>query len=326
MHIRFHPLLQALPQRSPSSATIKALILFLVCLFIVATLTDHSRAEAAAAATQGPYKRIISLYSAHTENLVSLGAAAQIIGISQADTYPAQILDKKRYSFRDDTERFLAASPDLVLVRPMIERSYPKLVAKLRQAGIAVISLQPTSVDDIFAYWQELGRLTGHDQEAAVMISQFTGRLETIRKQVEQIAEEERPQVYFESMHAKMKTFAPTSIAMFTLEQAGGRNVATDARQVHDTNIAEYSKERILAHADRIDIFLAQQGRMNPVTIDQIRQETGFQAIKAVRENRISFIDEHLVSRPTMRLIDGVEELHAILYPQTKGRIGGLTP
>lgn len=269
------------------------------------------------------YKRIISLYSAHTENLVSMGAANQLVGISPSDNHPEHILSKKRYSYREDPERFIAARPDLVLVRPMIERSYPALMEKLREAGIAVVSLQPTSVDEIFSYWRQLGRLSGHEDEAEAMIERFTERLETIQQRVARIPEDERPGVYFESIHRKMKTFAPSSIALFALEQAGGRNVATDAMQVRNTNIAAYSKERILAHAREIDIFVAQQGRMNPITVEAIKNETGFQAIKAVRRGNIVLIDEHLVSRPTMRLIEGITELHRRLYPQEIAEHGG---
>jgi len=269
------------------------------------------------------YTRIISLYSAHTENLVSMGAADQLVGISPSDNYPEYILSKKRYSYREDPERFIAARPDLVLVRPMIERSYPALMEKLREAGIAVVSLQPTSVEQIFSYWRELGRLSGHKDEAEAMIKRFTERLETIQQRVARIPEDERPGVYFESIHRKMKTFATSSIALFALQQAGGRNVATDAMQVRNTNIAAYSKERILAHAREIDVFVAQQGRMNPVTVEAIENETGFQAIKAVRRGNIVLIDEHLVSRPTMRLIEGITELHRRLYPKEIAEHGG---
>lgn len=262
------------------------------------------------------YTRIISLYSAHTENLVSMGAADQLVGISPSDNYPDYILDKKRFSYREDPERFIAARPDLIIVRPMIERSYPQLMAKLREVGIDIISLQPTSADGIFDYWRKLGRLSGHGNEAEAMIQSFTSRLAHIKSRVDQIPMRNRPGVYFESIHRKMKTFAPASISLFALEQAGGRNVATDASQVRNTNIAAYSKERILAKAQEIDVFIAQRGRMNPVDIDTISKETGFQAIKAVRNNNIVLIDEELVSRPTMRLIEGITELHNKLYPQ----------
>ena len=38
------------------------------------------------------YNRIISLYPAHTENIVAVGGTDSLIGISRSDTYPAFIL------------------------------------------------------------------------------------------------------------------------------------------------------------------------------------------------------------------------------------------
>jgi len=301
------------------------LLCFLLAIFCALILSFPRLAQADSAKKHDGkvYQRIISLYSAHTENLVSMGAADQLVGISASDNFPEKILDKKRFSYREDPERFIAARPDLIIVRPMIERSYPQLMAKLREVGIDIISLQPTSAAEIFDYWRELGRLSGHEKEAEVMVRDFTLRLAQIKSRVDQIPMKKRPGVYFESIHRKMKTFAPASISLFALEQAGGRNVATDASQVRNTNIAAYSKERILAKAQEIDIFIAQRGRMNPVEIETIRNETGFQAIKAVRNNNIVLIDEELVSRPTMRLIEGITELHNKLYPQEIAAGGG---
>lgn len=277
--------------------------------------TSVSQVVATNATAQTYYDRIISLYSAHTENLVSLGAGDQLIGISTSDDYPPQILDKPRFSYRQDPEKFIAVKPDLVLVRPMIERSYPQLLKKLRQAGIEVVSLQPTSVEEIFEYWRKLGVLTGRSNGAEEMISLFKQELRSISDVISTINKEKRPKVYFESIHKKMKTFAPQSIAVFVLEQAGGVNVAVGAHQVRKTNIAAYGKERILAKSDKIDVFLAQKGRMNPVSLEKISKEPGFQAIKAVREGKIFLIKEQLVSRPTLRIIEGIRQIASILYP-----------
>ncbi len=295
----------------------------IIILLAVALCSSATTVITSQATEARKYKRIISLYSAHTENLASMGAAKQIIGISLSDNFPPAILDKKRYSYREDPERFIAAEPDLILIRPMIERAYPQLIAKLREAGITVISLQPTNVDGIFQYWRELGRLCGRTDQAQKMITNFTGELAEIQSKVSLIPLAERPRVYFESMHRKMKTFAPSSIALFVLEQAGGRNIATDAKQIRNTNIAAYSKERILAHASEIDVYVAQRGRMNPIGIEEIRNETGFNAIKAIRQNRIIMIEEYLVSRPTMRLLEGIRKLHAGLYPSEVYASGG---
>jgi iron complex transport system substrate-binding protein len=263
-----------------------------------------------------PFTRIISLYSAHTENLYSLGAEAQLIGIGKGDDYPPAILGKPDFSYREDPEKFIANHPDLVLVRPMIERSYPEFINKLRQAGITVFSLQPNTIEENFAYWRALGALTGREGQAEEMITAFTTRLAKVQERLRDIPPARRPKVYFEAIHSKMKTFAQDSIAVYVLEQAGGINLAADAEQVRETNIAAYGKERLLSRGGEIDIFLAQEGKMNPVNETIIRDEPGFQAIKAVREGKILLIAEALVSRPTLRILDGIEQLNAAFYPQ----------
>lgn len=302
------------------------LLFLMLATLLLAGFSPSASAGAAPAAFQDsegktvtvarPFTRIISLYPAHTENLVSLGLGAEIIGIEGADDDPPQLKDKKHFSYHEDPEKFIAARPDLVLVRPMIERSAPQLVATLRQAGITVVSLQPNTVEEIFDYWRALGMLTGRTRQAEGMVATFQTELAAIRKIVAKIPEKARTRVYFEAIHTKMKTFARESIAMYVLEQAGGVNVAADASQVRETNIAAYGKERILAKAAEIEVFLAQQGRMNPVSVEAISQEPGFQAIKAVRSNRVFLVDERLVSRPTMRIIEGIKTIGALLYPE----------
>ena len=263
----------------------------------------------------GPARRIISLYPAHTENLVAIGAADTLIGISSSDSYPANILEKPRFSYHDSVEKFIQADPDCVLIRPMISRSNPNLISKLRDYGIRIVSLQPTSVTELYDYWQTLGRMSGFEPQAEEMIDQFQQDIAAFQARVEEISPQLRPKVYFESIHSRMRTFSPESISIFCLTTAGGINVAEDAVSRRGTNIAGYSKERILAKANEIDVYLAQFGRMNRVSVEQIAEEPGFGALKAVRSGRVYLIDEHLVSRPTPRLLEGIRMIHAMLYP-----------
>ncbi len=304
---------------------ITLLYLFFCCLFLLlcqlvgaqAAMADTSIVDSAGQTItlKKPFTRIISLYSAHTENLCGLGAEDLLVGISASDDYPPSINGKPQLSYREDPEKFIALHPDLVLVRPMIERSYPQFIDKMQQAGITVISLQPNSVDEMFTYWKNLGILTGHENQAEQMVAAFSARLKVVQDKVQEVPLKQRPKVYFQSIHKKMKTFAPESIGVFVLEQAGGVNIAAEALQVRNTNIAIFGKEQLLSHGPEIDIFLAQQGRMNPVDVETIIQEPGFNAIKAVREGKVYLIEEALVSRPTIRILEGIEQLHALLYP-----------
>ncbi|QTA81336.1 putative ABC transporter, substrate-binding protein [Desulfonema limicola] len=263
-----------------------------------------------------PFKRIISLYGAHTENLFSLGLDKEIIGVSKNESYPPKALEKPVFSYHDDAEKFMAARPDLVLVRPMIARVYQPFIKKLEQAGIIVVSLQPVGIEDMYNYWQNLGILTGREQAAAFMIKEFGDAVEDFKKQAGQIPYEKRKKVYFEAIHQKMKTFAAHSTAMFVLLTAGGINIAEHASQMRQTNIAAFGKERILAKAGEIDVFIAQQGTMNPVSVEIIKNEPGFHVIKAVYNNQVYMVDELIVSRPTMRLLEGIQKIAEILYPE----------
>jgi len=262
---------------------------------------------------RAPFQRVVSLYGAHTENLFALGCGPEIIGVSPHEDYPPQSREKPVFSYHDDPEKFLAARPDLVLVRPMIDRGYLQLVQRLEKSGIAVVSLQPGTIEEMYTYWEILGLLTGRREQAAAMAAGFQAAVDRLRALT--AAVEPKRRVYFEAIHSKMKTFAPNAMAVFALEAAGGINVAWDAQPVRDTNIAAYGKERILARAAEIDVYLAQSGAMNPASVDLIKAESGFQAIRAVKTGQVYLIDERKVSRPTLRLLDGIIEIGRILYP-----------
>ncbi len=256
-----------------------------------------------------PFTRIISLYGAHTRNLKTLGLDDEIIGISPLDRW----VDKPKFSYHDGLEKFMAARPDLVLIRPMIDRAYAALVTGMERAGIVVVSLQPGSVEEMFDYWLALGTLTGRIDQARQMVTAFKDEIARISAVTRAIPDKKK--VYFEAIHSRMKTFTPGSMAIFALETAGGVNLAQDAPSVRGTNIAFYGKERILSHAHEIDVFLAQKGAMNQPTIEMIKNEPGFDVIRAVKENQIFIVDEKIVSRPTMDLLKGIHTIAEMLYP-----------
>jgi iron complex transport system substrate-binding protein len=266
-----------------------------------------------------PFQRIISLYGAHTENLFHLGLGPEIIGVSVNDRFPPQVQDKQRFSFHDDAEKFVAARPDLVLIRPMIDNGYPAFVRQLERYHITVVSLQPADVTSMFEYWRTLGILTGRFDTAEQMVADFQKKVRKIHAGLPPVAD--RKKVYFEAIHSRMKTFTHGSMPIYALESAGGINAAPEARSSRNTNIANFGKEKILAKAHEIDVFLAQKGIMNPVSIDQIRNEPGFHVLKAVKTDQVFLIDENIVSRPVPRLFEGIMTIGKLLYPDIFTRI-----
>lgn len=289
-------------------------VIFVSLLFLAVPMQNHAGnvvTDTAGRSIQvdAPFTRIISLYGAHTRNLETLGLDDEIIGICPMDRWGG----KPKFSYHDGLEKFLSARPDLVLIRPMIDRAYAALVKGMERAGIVVVSLQPGSVDDMFDYWLALGTLIGKVDQAQQMVSSFKDEIAGITAVTHALPD--KKQVYFEAIHSRMKTFTSDSMAIFALETAGGVNLAQDAPSVRGTNIAFYGKERILSHAHEIDVFLAQKGAMNQPTIKIIKDEPGFDVIRAVKENQIFIVDEQIVSRPTMDLLKGIHTIADMLYP-----------
>jgi iron complex transport system substrate-binding protein len=290
-------------------------MVWMVLFFTGLSYADETVTDAAGRriVVKRPFTRIISLYGGHTENLLALGLAKEIIGVNDDGIDDPGTSGKPVFSYHDGPEKFMAARPDLILIRPMIDRAYAGLFKRLEQSGITVVSLQPGSVAAMYGYWKDLGILTGKTGKAESMARDFKRELGGILEKTRRIKVKKR--VYFEAMHRQMKTFSKDSMAVFCLESAGGINVAPDAVPSRGTNIGIYGKEKILAHASDIDVYLVQTGRMNRADIAEIRNEPGFSVIKAVKENKIYAIDEMLVSRPTFRLIDGIKSIGAVLYP-----------
>jgi iron complex transport system substrate-binding protein len=263
-----------------------------------------------------PARRIISLYSAHTENLYSLGLHDEIIGVGRADDYPPEVKKKKIFDYRSDPEKVIAADPDLVLIRPFIMKSSPNFVLALQNAGINVVCLYPERFEEFDAYVQRLAQLTGREVYAEELLEAFHLSIDNTRKKTEPL--DGKVRVFFESTGNNYRTISHDSMAATAIQFAGGLNIAGDAVPLHKTtSIASYGTERLLQKANEIDVYVAQKGKMNPgISPDAIKKRPGFHVIKAIREEKVYCIDEKIVSSPTFRFAQGVEELARMFYPE----------
>jgi iron complex transport system substrate-binding protein len=52
------------------------------------------------------------------------------------------------------------------------------------------------------------------------------------------------------------------------------------------------------------------------VTVDSVKARPGWDAIAAVQNDRVYPIDPDIISRPGPRIVDALEELAHILYPE----------
>ena len=262
-----------------------------------------------------PADTIISLYSAHTENLFALGLDREIIGVGSSDIYPYEALSKDVYDYKSDPEKVIAARPDVVIIRPFIERHSPDFVKSLRRTGITVVSLYPDSFDEFDEYIDKLGMITGKETTAERLLTEFHLELDTIKNET---VSDERIGVYFESSDREYKTVTEASMAAYAINLAGGSNIASDAVPIEEgSSIAIYGTEKIIERADDIDVYVTQRGVMGAGgNTHSIAIRPGFDVIKAVKNDRVYEINQKIISSPTFRFTKGVKALQRAFYPE----------
>ncbi len=262
-----------------------------------------------------PATRIISLYSAHTENLFALDLEDEIVGVGTSESFPHAALEKQAYDYKADPEKVIAAQPDLVVIRPFVERHNPGFVDALRRAGLTVVSLYPDNATEFEGYIERLAAVTGREKKAEQLLEKFNTEMTALAAQTEDI--EDRVGVYFESSDREYKTVTEESMAARAIEIAGGRNVATGVTPIQEgSSIAIFGLEEIVEIGDQIDVFVTQRGVMGAGgNYHSISIRPGFDTIEAIKKERVLEINQKIVSSPTFRQTIGIKELMRYFYP-----------
>ena len=128
-------------------------------------------------------QRIVSLSPSVTEILYGVGAWPQVIAVSQFCTYPEDVKNKPRVNGWEKTnlEQVMALTPDFVIG---VDAQEPFLKDKLNGLGVRSLFLKSQTLAEIFASIEEIGRATGHEQDATDLVVKTQGEIYAVRKAV----------------------------------------------------------------------------------------------------------------------------------------------
>ncbi len=126
-------------------------------VFFVLALCTLATACAPASRVAAPGVRVVSLHDVTSELVVALGAVDRMVGVIEpvdveADTMAAIA----RVPRVGDLESILAVHPTIVVGLAVVGAQDPALVARLREAGVAVYLGDPTTLDDVTALIREV--------------------------------------------------------------------------------------------------------------------------------------------------------------------------
>jgi len=252
---------------------------------------------------QAPPKAIVSLSAGHTEMLYAIGAGGQMTG---ADNFsdcpkPAQGLTHID-SFSPSVESIVALQPDLVI----IFYDPGGLVDSLQSAGVNAVVLQsPSSIEGVFQQMELLGKITGHAKEAAQATDSMRSAMAAIQKKLAGV--QKGPRVFHE-VDNTYYTAGPGSFVGDLYSALKAQNIADPTGQA----FPQMSAEEIIRADPEVIILADEDAGESPSTV---AQRPGWSGISAVKNGRVHVVDPDIVSRPGPRLVEAMQTLAGLLYP-----------
>jgi iron complex transport system substrate-binding protein len=254
---------------------------------------------------------IVSLIPSNTEIVYALGAGEKVIGVSDLDNYPEDVLNKEKIgSMEYNIEKIISLKPDVVLAHESIANYAAEGFQQLQDAGLSVyIVKNASSFEDVYHTIETIGKITGTYDASTEVVNSMKSRVEEIKEMSEVIKEEEKLVVWTEISPAPdLFTTGKGTFMHEMLEMIGAQNAAGNQE-----GWPPYTEEdAVLLNPDII--LVTYNFIDNPV--DQVLTRDAWANVPAVQNKRVYEVNDDLVSRPGPRLLEGVEELATKIYPE----------
>ncbi|MFC7058496.1 cobalamin-binding protein [Halovenus salina] len=281
--------------------------------------------------------RVVSLLPSATEMLYALGV--EPVGVSHECDYPPEAaelpsviethIDASASSadineqvieatdnggvYEIDRELLAELDPDIVVSQGICDVCAvddSRIRAAVSELGLdaEVVTSDPHSLSDLLADMERLGEVCGRQDRAASLVEEFEERIE----RVEAATPDSGPRV------GMLDWLEPPMVAGHwvpgMVERCGAEYGLADTR----TPSRPREWEEIVAYDPEVLVFAPcgfglDQTRAN---LNDVTDRDGYEQLTAVQEGEVYAIDgNHYVNRPGPRLIETMEVLGSVLYP-----------
>jgi iron complex transport system substrate-binding protein len=250
--------------------------------------------------------RIVSLSPHLTELVFDAGAGDRLAGAVEYSDYPPEARDIPRVgdAFRIDREMLARVGPDLILAWK--GGTPPATVEQLREDGYRVVVIETRNPEQVAAALETIAELAGTQDAAAPRVRAFRKELSELRRRFG-----DRPaiRVFVQISPRPLYTVGEGQLTDSLLEVCGGRNVFGDINQLAPV----VTEEAVIAADPQVIIAPRLEGE------DVLEHWKRYPSIDAVGDKRLHVIDGDLISRQSLRLLDGAREICNLLEAARSG-------
>ena len=243
-----------------------------------------------------PARRVISLAPHITELIYSLGAEKQIVGTVKYSDYPpeASTLPRIGDAFSLNIESVLALKPDLIIAWHTGGNNRP--IERLRSLGLPVYTNEAKSLAGIGEAIIDIAALLGKNERGFALQQEFVTALENSR-----VVKKSSPVIFFQISDQELYTVSSEHLIGQAINHCGGKNLFSDI----SPNVSQVNQEMILANQPDV-IVVTQRPGSESAWVKTWRGFTGTQY-------QVDTIDPDLISRPSLRMLDGIKAICEIV-------------
>ncbi|WP_076410244.1 cobalamin-binding protein [Shewanella sp. UCD-KL12] len=276
-----------------------SVLLLAVSIWPTAFAADDSAASNGAGSesdVKAPAKRVIALSPHSVEMLYAIGAGDTILATTDHADYPAAALDIPRIGGYHgiQIERVIEINPDLVVVWGSGNKAED--LERLKSLGFNVYNSDPKTLEAVATTLKELGELTGNQQQANKVATEYLTELAQLRRS--NLAKPE-VKVFYQLWSTPLMTVAKNSWIQQIISVCHGDNIYLNAA----SDYPQVSLESVLLKMP--EVILQSQDKGNILGVDWNQ----WQEIPAVSNEHIYQLQADLLHRAAPRALLGVEAL-----------------
>jgi iron complex transport system substrate-binding protein len=238
--------------------------------------------------------RVVSLSPSSTEDIFAVGAGKQVVAVDDQSDYPKSAPLTKLSGYTPNAEAIASYNPDLVVVS-----NDGGIVAQLEKLGITVLfEPAPDNVAGAYDEIRQLGRATGHTEQATTVVHSMQKQLTTLIRSVPKasrhlkIYHELDPTYY----SATSSTFIGRIYKLF-----GFRDIADAADTTH-SGYPQLSAEYIVS--TNPDVVVLADSICCGQNAATVAARPGWGGVSAVQHHRVIAIDDSVASRWGPRIVN----------------------
>lgn len=235
--------------------------------------------------------RLVTLSPHLAELVVSAGALNNLVGVVSYSDFPEEVksINIIGDAFKLNFETLLTLKPDYVL--SWKDGTPISVIEKLKSLNINVVETSIKNLSDIPEVIQQIATLTNTQNIANKNIKLFNESLIELREK-----KNAKQTIFIETYHQPIYTISASHWMSKAAEICGYQNVFSDLSQISAAvdieSVIHKNPDAILTIAKKPD-----------------QQWQKWTNLSAVKNNKVFTIDPDYFSRPSMRILEGVQQL-----------------